>query len=204
MGFFPLYILTACYWSLEKLFLSNHLTIGFPGFSVVKNLPAYAGDAGSIPGLGRSPEEGNGDPLQYSCLGNPMDRGAWRAKSTGSHKSWTQLKWLSSNNTLAVLLNSLFSSNNFLFRYHGFYWQTASSFEEWWCFLFQYLYFLLALYVMIIWNGWVIVCDLGITNNLRCGLVMLSTTLSIWRWPWGKGNVSMSLRQKEENSWAKL
>ena len=49
---------------------------------MVKNLPASAGDlrdAGSIPGSGRSPEEGNGYPLQYSCLENPMDRGAWRA-----------------------------------------------------------------------------------------------------------------------------
>ena len=48
---------------------------------VVKNLPANAGDVrdmGSISGLGRSPEGGNGTPLQYSCLGNPMDRGAWR------------------------------------------------------------------------------------------------------------------------------
>ena len=50
---------------------------GFPGGSVVENLPANAGDAGSIPGLGRSPGEGNGSPLQYSCLENPMDRGAW-------------------------------------------------------------------------------------------------------------------------------
>ena len=46
---------------------------------MVKNLPANAGDAGSIPGLGRSPAEGNGNPLQYYCLGNPMDRGAWWA-----------------------------------------------------------------------------------------------------------------------------
>ena len=46
---------------------------------MVKNLPANAGDAGLIPGLGRSPGEGNGNPLQYSCLGNPMDRGAWQA-----------------------------------------------------------------------------------------------------------------------------
>ena len=44
---------------------------------MVKNPPANAGDMGSIPGLGRSPGEGNGNPLQYSCLGNPMDRGAW-------------------------------------------------------------------------------------------------------------------------------
>ena len=52
---------------------------GFPGGSMVKNLPVNAADAGSIPGLGRSLGEGNGNPLQYSCLGNPMDRGAWRA-----------------------------------------------------------------------------------------------------------------------------
>ena len=46
---------------------------------MVKNLSANAGDAGSIPRLGRSPGEGNGNRLQYSCLGNPMDRGVWRA-----------------------------------------------------------------------------------------------------------------------------
>ena len=53
---------------------------GFPGSSEVKNLPASAGDtrdAGSIPGLGRSPGGGHGNPFQYSCLENPMDRGAW-------------------------------------------------------------------------------------------------------------------------------
>ena len=48
---------------------------GFPGSSVVKNPPANVGNAGSIPGLGRAPGEGNGNPLQYSCLENPMDRG---------------------------------------------------------------------------------------------------------------------------------
>ena len=47
------------------------------GFSVVKNLPVNAGDLGSIPGSGRFPGEGNGNPLQYSCLENPMDVGAW-------------------------------------------------------------------------------------------------------------------------------
>ena len=50
---------------------------GFPGGSVAKNLPANAGDKGLIPGLGRSPGEGNGNSRQYSCLENPMDRGAW-------------------------------------------------------------------------------------------------------------------------------
>ena len=50
---------------------------GFPHGSVVKNSPANSGDAGLIPGSGRSPGGGNGNPLQYSCMGNPMDRGAW-------------------------------------------------------------------------------------------------------------------------------
>ena len=53
--------------------------MGFPGSSVVKNPPANAGDLGLIPGSERSAGEGNGNPLQYSCLGNPMDRGDWRA-----------------------------------------------------------------------------------------------------------------------------
>ena len=52
---------------------------GFPSGSVVKDPPANAGEADSIPGLGRSPGEGNGNPLQCSCLENSMDRGAWQA-----------------------------------------------------------------------------------------------------------------------------
>ena len=62
---------------------------------VVKNPPASAGDVrdmGSIPGLERSPGEGNGNPLQYSCLENTMDRGAWRATIHGITKSQTRLK----------------------------------------------------------------------------------------------------------------
>ena len=50
-----------------------------------------AGDSGSIPGLGRFSGEGNGNPLQYSCLENPMDRGAWQDTVHGVAKSWTQL-----------------------------------------------------------------------------------------------------------------
>ena len=53
--------------------------MGFPGGSVVKNPPANAGDAGLIPGLGRSPGGGHGNPLQYSRLGNLIERGAWWA-----------------------------------------------------------------------------------------------------------------------------
>ena len=63
--------------------------IGIAGASVAKNPPANAGDTGSIPGSGRSPGEGNGNPLQYSCLGNPIDRGVWRATVHGIAKNWT-------------------------------------------------------------------------------------------------------------------
>ena len=57
--------------------------MGFSGGSGVKNPPAYAGNTSSIPGLGRSLGGGNGNPLQYSYLGNPMDRGAWQATVHG-------------------------------------------------------------------------------------------------------------------------
>ena len=60
--------------------------MGFPGGLVVKKLPANTGDtrdAGSMPGMGTCPGEGQGDPLQYSCLENPMGRGAWRATVHG-------------------------------------------------------------------------------------------------------------------------
>ena len=53
--------------------------MGFPGDSVVKNSPANAEDTGSVPGSGRSPGGGHGNPLWYSCLENPVDRGAWWA-----------------------------------------------------------------------------------------------------------------------------
>ena len=67
---------------------ASHVALG------IKNLPSYAGevrDVGSIPGLGGSPGGGHGNPLQYSCLGNPMDRGAWRATVHRAVKSRTQL-----------------------------------------------------------------------------------------------------------------
>ena len=60
--------------------------MGFAGGSVVKTLPANIGDVGSIPGSGKSSGEGNGNPLQFSCLGNPMDGGAWRATVHGVAK----------------------------------------------------------------------------------------------------------------------
>ena len=84
--------------NLNLLCTSNYL--GFPGGASVKNLPANANaedirGLGSIPGWERLPGEGNGSSLQYSCLENPMDRGAWQAIVHGITKSWTQLKRLS-------------------------------------------------------------------------------------------------------------
>jgi len=72
------------------------LLMGLPVAQVVKNLPASrgdAGDAGLIPGSGRSPGGGNDNLLQYSCLENPMDRGAWWAIVHGVAKSWTRLSY---------------------------------------------------------------------------------------------------------------
>ena len=63
----------------------------FPGGSDGKESACSVGDLGSIRRLGRFPGEGNGYPLQYSCLGNPMGRGAWRATVHGVTKNWTQL-----------------------------------------------------------------------------------------------------------------
>ena len=65
--------------------------VGFPGGSDGKESACSAGDQRSIPGLGRSSGEGNGNPLQYSCLEDPMGEGAWQATIHGVIKSWTQL-----------------------------------------------------------------------------------------------------------------
>ena len=72
---------SACKWSWQPLFL-----VAFLMAQMVKNLLANTGDLGLIPGSGRSPGEGNGYPLQYSCLENPMDRGAWWATVHGVAK----------------------------------------------------------------------------------------------------------------------
>ena len=64
--------------------------MGFPCSSVRKESACSAGDPGSIPGLGRSPGEGNGNPLQYSCLENLMDRGTWWIAVHGVARSWAR------------------------------------------------------------------------------------------------------------------
>ena len=87
------------------------------GDSLVKNLPANARDAGLIPGSGRSPEEGNGNPFQYSCLENSMDRGAWRAtvhrvtRSQTRLRNWTHTCTHTHTHTRAILADVfIFSS----------------------------------------------------------------------------------------------
>ena len=82
---------------LSAVPLSESEMLGFPGGSVVKNLPASEGDTGPIPGLGRSPGESNGSPFQYSCLENFMDRGAWRATVHGVAKSRETTEQLNNN-----------------------------------------------------------------------------------------------------------
>ena len=74
-----------------SLSLFTFMPRGFPGGSVVKNLPDNAGDADSVPESGRSPGEGNDNPLQYSCPESPMDRGAWWATVHGVAMSQTCL-----------------------------------------------------------------------------------------------------------------
>ena len=75
---------------------------GFPGGGVVKYLPANVGNAGLIPGLRRSPGGGNGNPLQYSCWGNPMDRvdslekTLMLGKIEGKTRGWQRMRWLDS------------------------------------------------------------------------------------------------------------
>ena len=80
---------------------------GFPHSSVGKESVCKAGDPGSIPGLGRSPGEGNGNPLQYSCLENPMDRGAWQATVHGVARARHNLVTRETeSNSLVITLSS--------------------------------------------------------------------------------------------------
>ena len=74
-----------------KIWVLMATFLGFPGGSDGKEFTCNEGDLGSIRGLGRSPGGGHGNPLQYSCLENPMDRGAWQAAVHGVAKSQTHL-----------------------------------------------------------------------------------------------------------------
>ena len=84
------------WWDMESTWEAsspgiNRPYLGFPGGSDGKESACNMGDQGSIPGLGRSPGEGTGYPLQYSCLESSMDRGAWQATDHRVTKSWTRL-----------------------------------------------------------------------------------------------------------------
>ena len=85
-----LWYLPRCHSPLHYFSIQG-ITNKFPGSSDGKEYACNAGDLGSIPGSGRSPGEGNGYPLQHSCLKNSMDRGAWQATVHGIAKSWTKL-----------------------------------------------------------------------------------------------------------------
>ena len=85
--------------------LLGNTLVGFPGGSMVKNLPANAGDPGLIPGSGRSPGEENGNPRQYSCWGNLMDRGAWQATVHRIAKELDMTWRLNNNNASAIFKN---------------------------------------------------------------------------------------------------
>ena len=82
---------------------------GFPGGSVSKESACNAGETGTIPESGRSSGEGNGNPPQYSCLENPMDRGAWGGLQSMALQSWTGLKWLSRHICMHIQLLLLLS-----------------------------------------------------------------------------------------------
>ena len=83
--------------------------MGLPWWLSIKNLPANAGDMGSIPESGRSPGEGNGHPLQYSCLGDPTDREALLATVHGVAKSQTQISYqiTTTNVYIIVIVNTI-------------------------------------------------------------------------------------------------
>ena len=91
--------------------------MGFPGGSDCNESACNVGDQGLISGLGISLGEGNGNPLQYSCLENPMDRAAWQATVHGITKNWSQLKWLSTDACMLCTHKQLYQMT--VFRYWG-------------------------------------------------------------------------------------
>ena len=89
---------------MEKSVIPSHSSWGFPSDLAVKN-PANARGSGSIPRSGRSPDRGNGNPLQYSCLGNPMDTGTWPATVPGVAES-DMTEWLSTESDMTEWLST--------------------------------------------------------------------------------------------------
>ena len=135
---------------------------GLPRHPAVKNLPANergAGDVSLIPCWGRSSRGGNGNPLQYSCLKNPFDRGAWRATVHSVPKSWTQLsthtqrsKWCQSH-------------GGFNFHFSGYLWLQTS-------FLLKKIYFFRLLWVFLVWASHFSGFSLWSTGSMHRGSVV--------------------------------
>ena len=98
-------------------------TGSFPGGSDSKESACNVGDPVSIPRLGRSPGEGNGSPLQYFCLENPMDRGAWQAAVLGVSKSWNTTEWLTPEKAMAP------HSSTLAWKIHG--WRSLVGCSPW-------------------------------------------------------------------------
>ena len=92
--------------SYAQSFFCGFSLMSFPCSSVGKASACSAGDLGLIPRLGRSPGEGNGNPLQYACLENPMDRGAWWAAVHGVAKSGARLSEFHSSSLLSIFCSS--------------------------------------------------------------------------------------------------
>ena len=90
--------------------------MSFPHGSLSKEFACNAGDPGSVAGSGRSPGEGNGNPLQYSCLGNPMDRGAWRATVHGVTRVGHNLATKKKTKAKAIT-NVILHTPDFLLKY---------------------------------------------------------------------------------------
>ena len=102
-----------------NIYVGWSANMGFPGGSVIKNPPASVGDTGSIPGSGRSLRKGNGNALQNSFLGNPMDRGAWQATVPGVTESQTRLGDQTTTISQYTMLCSHWLEHMGLGRRHG-------------------------------------------------------------------------------------
>ena len=112
-------------WIASLVFRCSYwLGLGLPWWLSGKDMPANAGDMGSIPESGRSPGEGNGNPLQYSCLGKPMDREAWWATVLGVAKESDMTEWLNNNK-----FSSIWKRSRWLHKLGVQMWATLSHFS---------------------------------------------------------------------------
>ena len=118
-----------------KLIMDTH---SFPGGSEVKKSACNAGDLGLIPGLGRSPAEGNGNPLQYSCLENPMEGGAWWATVHGVTKSWTRLNNFTFTTHMGSLLFLILYFSHIMTTTNLIHINLAQSIRHWFSILKKY------------------------------------------------------------------